>query len=143
MTDQTPHEPPPPTQPPPPPPPPQYQAAPQQGYAGPPVKAGNGLAVAGMVLGIIGIVFSFIPFLGVIFGVILGLLALIFGGVGLARSKDPARGGRGQAIAGIVLGILALVMVFVQGALINDAANELDRDLEELQEQLDTIPTEF
>jgi predicted PurR-regulated permease PerM len=93
------------------------------------------MAVAGMVLGIIGIVFSFIPVIGVFFGSILGLLALILGGVGLSRAKDPSRGGRGQAITGIVLGILALVMVILQVAVIGEAADEFNKELERQQQE--------
>ena len=140
MSDQTPNEPIPPSQPP---PAPQYQPPPQQGYGGPPVRQGNGLAVAGMVLGIIGVVFAFIPFLGVVLGIILGLLALVLGGVGLGRAKDPSRGGRGQAITGVVLGIVTLGIVFTQAVLIGEAANEIDDELQELQDELDNLPTEF
>ena len=140
MSDQTPNEPMPPSQQS---PAPQYQPQPQQGYGGPPVRQGNGLAVAGMVLGIIGVVFAFIPFLGVLLGIILGLLALVLGGVGLGRAKDPSRGGRGQAITGVVLGIVALGIVFLQAVVIGEAANELDDELQELQDELDSLPTEF
>lgn len=59
----------------------------------------NGLAVASLVLGIIGVF---------LFNVILGPLAIVLGAVGLRRA--PAKGGAGMAKAGIVLGILDLVV---------------------------------
>lgn len=59
----------------------------------------NGLAVAGMVCGIVGIFF---------FNFVLGPLGIIFGAVGLRRA--PAKGGRGMAVAGIVCGAVAVVL---------------------------------
>lgn len=58
--------------------------------------SGNGLAVAGMVLGIASVFLSFIG--------IVPILAIIFSGLGLAKTAE--RGGRGQAWTGLVLGIL-------------------------------------
>jgi hypothetical protein len=107
----------------------------QQPYGGPPVQQSNGLAVTGLVLGIIGVLFGFIPFIGVFMAILLGVLAAIFGGVGLSRSKLPARGGRGMAIAGLVLGIIAIGLGFAQGFVIGEAANQLDQDLQEFEEQ--------
>jgi hypothetical protein len=65
----------------------------------------NGMAIAGMVCGIVGIL---------IFSVILGPLAIIFGGIGLSRANSGASG-RGMARAGIILGIvdIALFVVFI------------------------------
>jgi hypothetical protein len=62
----------------------------------------NGLAIAGMVCGIVGLV---------LFNVILGPLAIIFGGVGLARANRGAAHHH-MAVAGVVLGILD-VAIFV------------------------------
>ena len=56
-----------------------------------------------MVCGIIGLV---------LFNVILGPLAIIFGAVGLSKANHGA-GHRGMAIAGIVLGIADLVVLVV------------------------------
>ena len=68
-------------------------------------KAGvNGMAVASLVLGIVG------PFLGIL-SVVAGVLAIIFGGVavrGIAAS--PRTQGRGMAIAGIALGSLSVIL---------------------------------
>lgn len=58
-----------------PPPPPGY------GYGNPPQQRGNGLAVAGLVCGIVGILIA---------NIILGPLAIIFGGVGLSRANKGA-----------------------------------------------------
>lgn len=63
----------------------------------------NGLAIAGMVCGIVGLL---------VFSIILGPLAIIFGGVGLSRANAGASG-RGMARAGIILGIVDVVLFVV------------------------------
>ncbi|NYJ06605.1 DUF4190 domain-containing protein [Petropleomorpha daqingensis] len=63
-------------------------------------QQGNGLAIAGLVCGIVGLLF---------FNVILGPLAIIFGGIGWSKANKGARH-RGMAIAAVVLGILDLVI---------------------------------
>jgi hypothetical protein len=74
----------------------------------------NGLATAAMVVGIIAI----LPALTIVFAVLAvwpGVLAIVLGAVGLSRAKHhPARPGRGQAIAGIVLGGLTVVALIVE-----------------------------
>jgi uncharacterized membrane protein YvbJ len=63
----------------------------------------SGLAVASLVLGIIG--FFINP---------LCILAIIFGGIGIAQTgKDPTLKGRGMAVAGLVLGIIVIALWIV------------------------------
>ena len=75
--------------------PPAYGAYPPPGHYGPPPpyggyyappQQGNGLAVAGMVCGIVGVVLFWIPVLSWI----LAILAIIFGGVGIAKGNSGA-----------------------------------------------------
>jgi hypothetical protein len=68
----------------------------------------NGLATAGLVVAIIGAVFSFIPFVGTVAWFI-APIGLVLSAVGLVKSKR-ARSGRGKSIAGIVLSVVALIM---------------------------------
>jgi hypothetical protein len=63
----------------------------------------NGIAVAGFVCAVIGIF---------LFNIILGPLGIIFGGVGLSRARDGAPN-RGMAIAGVIIGILDVVLFLV------------------------------
>ncbi|MFD0382518.1 DUF4190 domain-containing protein [Streptomyces stramineus] len=65
----------------------------------------NGLGVAALVVGIVGTVLS--P--TVVLGVILGVLAVVFGAIGRAKvSKGEADNG-GQALTGLILGGVALL----------------------------------
>ncbi len=66
---------------------------------------GNGMAVAGLVLGILGLVFLWIPFLGWI----LALLGIIFGAVGNGKANKIGGKGKGMAVAGLVMGVLGLI----------------------------------
>lgn len=68
----------------------------------------KGLAVASLVLGIVGIVTSFL-----LFGALLGLVALILGFVALGKVKRGEADGRGLAIGGIVTGVLAMLLTLI------------------------------
>jgi hypothetical protein len=64
---------------------------------------GNGLAIAGLVCGLVGLLF---------FPIVLGPLALIFGGIGWSKANRGAKH-KGMAIAAVVLGIADLVLMAV------------------------------
>ncbi len=66
----------------------------------------SGLSTASMVLGIIAICMCFIPLLNYI-SIILGVLSIIFGLIGIIKNAE-----RGKAIAGFVLGIISVVIVY-------------------------------
>jgi len=89
------------------PPPPGYGPAGAVPPPPPAKKKGNGLAIASLVLGIIGTIFSFTP--GAALGIVLGILALIFGIVTLVRK--PAQ--RGVPLTGTILGGVALLFGIV------------------------------
>jgi uncharacterized membrane protein len=87
----------------PPPPPPGYQ-----GYGAPaagPAKY-SGQAIAGLVLSLVAVIPCFwfwilqIP----------GYLGVIFSAIGLKQTKGGQRNGRGLAIAGLVVGIIAVAL---------------------------------
>lgn len=63
-------------------------------------RTGNGLAVAALVCGLVGLV---------LFNVVLGPLAIIFGGVGWSKANHGAAH-KGMAVAGVVLGIVDLAV---------------------------------
>jgi hypothetical protein len=76
-----------------------------------PAKASNGLATAGFVLGLIGFLGSFIPVINVV-GIVIGVVGAILAAVGLVKSKKVGAG-QGLAMAGLILGVLALIIGIV------------------------------
>ena len=85
-----------------------YPSAMVSGYPAPYLipQPSNGLGTAGLVLGIIAVVFCWVPWLGVL----LGVLTVIFGGVGIKKAKEGIATNRGSAIAGLVMGIIAIAV---------------------------------
>ena len=77
-------------------PPESVSAAPQ------PQSKPSGMAIASLVLGIIGVpMFCF---------VLPSLLAVVFGAIGVRQcGKNPVYSGKGMAVAGLVLGVLTLL----------------------------------
>jgi hypothetical protein len=61
----------------------------------------NGMGVAALVLGIIGIV---------VCPVIFSVLAIIFGSIGIQRTNQGLATNRGVAVAGLVLGIIGVIL---------------------------------
>lgn len=84
----------------------------------------SGLATTGMVLGIIAIVGSWIPFLN-IFSIILGILALIFGGIALLKRRSISK-----AVTGVVLGILSVIIAIF---MLTAASTAIDEALQPTQ----------
>jgi hypothetical protein len=82
----------------------------QQAAPGAPVNDQSGAAVASLICGIAGILGG--GFLLVIFGYVLGVVAIVMGSRGRTSSK------KGLATAGIVLGIIAL-LVALAGSIMN------------------------
>lgn len=81
------------------------------GSSAPGDRQGNGAAVAAITLGLFALTLAWIPLL-VVIGVVLAVLALVFGIRGLRRSRTAGTG-RGLAIAGITTGGAALGLAVV------------------------------
>ena len=75
------------------------------------VKQSNGLATAALTCGIIGVLVAWMPFI-VVAGIVLGVLALVFGIKGLKRAGAVGTG-RGVAIAGVVMGGVTLLTAII------------------------------
>lgn len=89
-----------------------YQAGVQQPAMASGTKK-NGMAVAAFVLGLLGWVLGWIPPL-IPITVVMLILAIVFGSIANGRvNEDPGVGGKGFAIAGLVLGILGLVTYLI------------------------------
>ncbi|WP_370412264.1 DUF4190 domain-containing protein [Streptomyces fradiae] len=108
--------------------PPGTPGAPQPPFPQP----SNGLGVAALVLGIVGLVTAIIPFLFWL-GAILGLLALIFGIVGTARAGKGLATNKGMAVTGLVLGVLAMIVAVVWVIVFATAVKEAAKDIEDAQ----------
>jgi hypothetical protein len=72
---------------------------------------GNGMATGALVCGIGAVLLAWIPFI-VVAGLVLAILALVFGVQGVRRANVTSTG-RGQALAGIVLGALGIALSVV------------------------------
>ena len=83
-------------------------------------KENSGLATAGMVLGIIAIVGSWIPFLNIV-SIILAVLAIIFGLIPLFQKRSI-----GKAVTGVVLGVITIIIAVT---LLNSATDAIDKAL--------------
>lgn len=74
-------------------------------YYGPPMMARktNGMAVAGMVIGILSLVLFWAWFLGPV----LAVLGIIFSSVGISQCNRERQEGKGMAIAGLVCSLIS------------------------------------
>jgi hypothetical protein len=75
-----------------------------------PRPIGNGFAIAALTLGIVGAVLALTSPFGSLLGIVCGLLGLIFGVVGLRNVSQHGAGNGGLALAGVILGSLAIVV---------------------------------
>ncbi|MEU7595350.1 DUF4190 domain-containing protein [Streptomyces sp. NPDC039022] len=108
--------------------------APQAPTGMPPQQAArNGLGIAALTFGIIGTLSGLIPLLFWLAG-ILGVLALIFGLVGLGRVKRRQATNKGVALTGTIFGVLALI-ASVAGLVITVTA--VDQAVKEVNKALD------
>lgn len=84
--------------------PPQWQQQPLT------AAPGNGLAVAGFVLGVTSIIFCWLGLLSLVQVV----LAIVFSGIGISRANKGARR-KGMATAGLILGGVGFLLYLVVG----------------------------
>ncbi|MEV4144705.1 DUF4190 domain-containing protein [Amycolatopsis sp. NPDC049691] len=77
----------------------------QQPYAAYQPLTTSGMAVAGMVVGIVALVLFWAPFIDLV----LGFLAIGLSWAGMLQADRPGYTGKGMGIAGLVCGILAVI----------------------------------
>lgn len=96
-------------------------------YAVAPARESNSLAVAALVVGIIGLLGAFcfgFP------GLLLGLIAVVLGIMGIRRANElPGAPQKGLAVAGIVIGSISLLIGLAIAALIVFGAAMSDSDI--------------
>lgn len=79
------------------------------------VQQSNGMGVAALVLGIVGLVFSFVPIIGVIAWPLV-ILGVIFGGVGISKASQVPGMPKGTAIAGLTCSLVGLGICIIWAA---------------------------
>lgn|ERR1700741_3003102 len=72
----------------------------------------NGLGVAALVLGIVGLVFSFIPVIGVIAWPMV-ILGVVFGGIGINKANQTPGMPKGTAVAGLTCSLIGLAICVI------------------------------
>jgi hypothetical protein len=80
-----------------------------------PHPVGNGFAVAGLTLGIVGAVIALMTPFGFFLGGLCGLLGLVFGLLGLRNVTKRSASMGGLAISGVVLGSVAVAAALYSG----------------------------
>ncbi|MEU9865761.1 DUF4190 domain-containing protein [Streptomyces sp. NPDC047971] len=102
----------------------------------------NGLGVAGLVVGIVGVLFAVIPFFFWL-GAILGILGLIFGIIGHGRARKGEATNKGVALSGLILGAIAIVLsvvsLIITVTAVKDIADEIDKEIQK-QEKATAAP---
>lgn len=102
-------------------------------------KAGNGMAVTALVCGIVGFMFGLGPAILYVFPLGLGAVAIVFGILGRRKAtKDPAVGRKTMATWGVALGILAFILGIVGAATVEEAVDDFEEDIEEIEREFDS-----
>jgi large-conductance mechanosensitive channel len=99
----------------------------------PPANNGKGLGIAGMILGILAIILSFVPCFG-FWAIILAVVGVILSAISLSQAKK-AGASKGMAIAGLICSILAIIIGSIWLFIIAKAVNEGGGLLKEAMEQ--------
>ena len=89
-------------------------------------KLPQGLSIAGMVLGIVGLEIS----LGgctALEGIICGVVGIILSGIAFKKCGEGTQGGKGMAIAGLATGIIAVLYGIYVFMVLAAVVNEIDK----------------
>lgn len=108
----------------------------------PPIK--NNSAIAGLILGIIGLIFSIIPFVSFV-GLLICIVAIIFGIIGLSniRKNEELKSSSGLSKVGIVLGIIGFIFSLIMSIGLIYFLNFRDSDGDGLNDSNDMCPNEM
>jgi hypothetical protein len=69
---------------------------------------GKVFGIISLVCGICGLVLPWVPYIGGLWVIALPIIAIIFGGIGIAKDDS-----KGMGIAGLILGIVGIIMYIV------------------------------
>jgi hypothetical protein len=97
----------------------------------PPAQAPkNGFGTAALVLGILALLGSFIPIVGIV-AIPMAVVGVVLAFLGLGRVRKGLATNKGSAIAGIVLNTIALVVAVLMLVLVGAAVNSIDNAIDE------------
>jgi hypothetical protein len=106
-----------------------------------PTRPRNGVGAAALVVGVVSLVLAvliiFFPL-----AAILGIVALILGIVGMRRASRGEATNRGQAVAGVVTGVLGLIVAIVIVVRIGTFINDHQGDFRDFWTCITSAPTE-
>jgi hypothetical protein len=80
----------------------------------------NGMGTAGFVCGLIGLVFSFIPVIGIIAWPLV-IIGIVLSAIGMNYANQGQATNRGLAVAGLVVSVIGLVMCILWVAAIGSS----------------------
>lgn len=90
----------------------------------------NGMGIAALILGIVGLLFCIVPFTAWI-GIILGIVGTILGAVGISRARKRIATNLTMSIIGTVLSVLAIIAGIASLAVLFNAVDSAVKDLDE------------
>jgi hypothetical protein len=94
-------------------------------------STGRGLGIAGLVLGILAAIISFIPCLGV-YALIPGIVGIILSAISMVQA-NKAQAAKGMAIAGLVCSIVGCCLAGYQMYVLSTAGDKIKEGIEELE----------
>jgi hypothetical protein len=103
-------------------------------------NSGQNLGIAALITGIITFVFAVIPCVGII-AIIPGIITIVLASVGLSqasRNNSP----RGIAVAGLVIGIVAVMISFSQIFILGRIASHQDRWPTDIRSAIEDVTKE-
>jgi len=94
------------------------------------------MAIAGMVCGIAGAVISITPCMWMI-GIAPDIVGIVLSAIAFKSAKAGKTAGRGMAKAGLICGIVGVVLWFVSMNVLNDAVDEFNGAMDSAIEELE------
>jgi len=109
----------------------QGQPMPQHFAPAPPQGAPtNGMAIAALILAILAILMCAIPLINVA-SIVGGVVALVLGILGLRKAKSGAAGGKGLALASVIIAPIAIIVAIIVNVVVGLAVNSIDKTLKD------------
>ena len=100
-------------------------------------NAGKGFGIAGFVLGLIALIFSFIPCLGM-YAMFPGVLAIILAAVALMQA-NKGNGPKGLIIAALIVSLIGTAVAVYQYSVLKEVASAFTGELEGIKENLEEL----